>query len=92
MTIFPYYKKTINGIYTIFKHTHMLFFFGKRVSVAPCGNVTQYLDIFGLHYLVTIIYTIHNLFERGLHNVKIFRARRSFARRLQTVIVDAAAT
>ena len=33
-----------------------------------------------------------SLFERGVHDVKLFQARQSSARRLQTVIVDAAAT
>ena len=89
MTIFPYYKKAINGIYTIFKHTHMLFF-GEKGCLLPRAAMSHNIWTPSLH-CDNYIY-IHNLFESGLHDVKIFRARRSFARRLQTVIVDAAAT
>ena len=69
----------------------MLFFWGKRVSVAARQCHTIFGHIWPSLHCDNYIY-IHNLFESGLHDVKIFRARRSFARRLQTVIVDAAAT
>ena len=41
MTIFPYYKKAINGIYTIFKHTHMLYIYTQSIwkRVTRCEDI-----------------------------------------------------
>ena len=48
MTIFPYYKKAINGIYTIFKHTHMLFF-GEKGCLLPRAAMSHNIWTPSLH-------------------------------------------